>query len=82
MISEIMLLHSMCHPGLPGPQGLGQLISPGLADFQSAKSAGPRFRESTSTRSPALRTRSGRSREGRGMDGEQGGKAGDKGGKR
>eukprot|EP00955_Chlamydomonas_euryale_P062200 358308-Chlamydomonas_euryale.AAC.10 len=43
----------MCHPGRPGPQGLSQLGSPALAPFQSAKSAAPRFRASTPTRSPA-----------------------------
>ena len=30
----------MCQPGLPGPQGDSQEGSPGLADFQSAKSRG------------------------------------------
>lgn len=55
MSSRIMELHSMCHPGRPGPQGLGQLGSPGFTDFHSAKSAGPRLRLSTATRSPALK---------------------------
>ena len=40
-------------PGRPGPQGLSHVGSPGLADFHSAKSAGPRLRSSTATRSPA-----------------------------
>ena len=53
MSSRIMALHSMCQPGRPGPQGLSQVGSPGLAAFHSAKSAGLRLRESTSTRSPA-----------------------------
>lgn len=50
----IMALHSMCHPGRPRPQGDSQLGSSGLAAFQRAKSAGPRLRSSTATRSPAL----------------------------
>ena len=45
--------HSMCQPGRPGPQGLGQDGSPGFAAFQSAKSRGSRFRSLTSTRAPA-----------------------------
>ncbi len=59
MMLLIMALHSMCHPGRPGPQGDSQLGSPGLADFQSAKSAGPRFWSLTATRSPALGSVSG-----------------------
>jgi hypothetical protein len=50
----IIELHSMCHPGRPGPQGLGHEGSPGLAAFHRAKSAGERLRVSTATRSPAL----------------------------
>ena len=34
-----MAEHSMCQPGRPGPQGLGQEGSPGLAPFHRAKSA-------------------------------------------
>ena len=34
---------SMCQPGRPGPQGEGQDGSPGLDDFQSAKSDGCSF---------------------------------------
>jgi hypothetical protein len=44
----------MCQPGLPGPQGLSHVGSPGLAAFQSTKSKGLRLRSSTATRSPAL----------------------------
>lgn len=32
--------HSICHPGLPSPQGLGHLGSSGLLAFQRAKSLG------------------------------------------
>ncbi len=46
--------HSICQPGLPGPQGLGQLISPALAFFQRAKSAGSCFNSSTAILAPAL----------------------------
>ncbi len=35
--------HSVCQPGRPAPHGEGQLGSPGLAAFQSAKSAGWRL---------------------------------------
>eukprot|EP00798_Chlamydomonas_sp_ICE-L_P028259 gene28261-31364_t len=35
-----MLLHSMCQPGRPGPQGLGQEGSPGLAPFHNVKILG------------------------------------------
>src|SRR2546428_859659 len=48
-----MAEHSMCHPGRPGPHGLGHAGSPGLEDFHSAKSIGLRLRSSTSTRAPA-----------------------------
>ena len=48
-----MAEHSMCHPGRPGPQGLGQVGSPGFDAFHSAKSSGSRLRSSTSTRAPA-----------------------------
>jgi hypothetical protein len=53
MSALIMLLHSMCQPGRPAPQGLSQHGSPGLAAFHSAKSAAPRLRLSTATRCPA-----------------------------
>lgn len=33
----------MCQPGRPGPHGDGQAGSPGLDDFQSAKSAAERL---------------------------------------
>ena len=33
----------MCQPGRPGPHGDGQLGSPGLAAFHSAKSSGSRL---------------------------------------
>ncbi len=48
-----MAEHSMCQPGRPRPHGLSQEGSPGLADFQRAKSRGSRLRSSTSTRAPA-----------------------------
>src|SRR6185436_7662337 len=48
--------HSMCHPGRPGPHGLGQEGSPGLADFQSAKSSGSSLLSPTSTREPDCRS--------------------------
>ncbi len=54
--SMAMAEHSMCQPGRPGPHGLGQDGSPGLAAFHSAKSRGSRFRSSTSTRAPASRS--------------------------
>ena len=47
--------HSMCQPGRPGPQGLGQLGSPGLLAFQTAKSAGSAL---PGTPSSALRSSS------------------------
>ena len=50
----IMALHSMCQPGLPGPQGLSQVGSFGFAAFQSTKSAGCRLLVLTATLSPAL----------------------------
>ena len=53
MSSRIMALHSMCQPGRPGPQGLSQVGSPGLAAFHSTKSAGWRLAALTATRSPA-----------------------------
>lgn len=42
---EAITLHSMCQPGRPEPQGEGQLGSPGLDVFQSAKSLGLRLPE-------------------------------------
>jgi hypothetical protein len=53
MSARIIALHSMCHPGRPGPQGLSQVGSPGLAPFHSTKSAGLRLAALTATRSPA-----------------------------
>ena len=38
-----MAEHSMCHPGLPGPQGESQCGSPGFAAFHNAKSSGSRL---------------------------------------
>lgn len=35
--------HSMCHPGLPGPHGLGHAGSPCLLAFHNAKSLLCRF---------------------------------------
>ncbi len=43
----------MCQPGRPLPHGESHDGSPGFADFHSAKSAGSRLRESTSTRAPS-----------------------------
>ena len=49
-----MAEHSMCQPGRPLPQGLSQEGSPGLAFFQSAKSAGERLRSTVSPPSPCM----------------------------
>jgi hypothetical protein len=49
----------MCQPGRPLPHGESHAGSPGLADFHSAKSAGDRLRESTSTRAPDTRSSTG-----------------------
>ena len=49
MRRRIMALHSMCHPGRPGPQGDPQVGSPGLADFHRAKSEGFLLRGSVAT---------------------------------
>jgi hypothetical protein len=46
----------MCQPGLPGPQGLSQEGSPGLAFFQSAKSADDRFRSAVEPPSPCMQS--------------------------
>ena len=46
--------HSICHPGLPFPQGESQDISPGFADFHKAKSTGSSFSSSGSIRTPFL----------------------------
>ena len=54
-----MTTHSVCQPGRPSPQGEGQLGSPALAFFQSAKSSGERFSSLASTRAPACRESSG-----------------------
>ncbi len=35
--------HSRCQPGRPGPHGVSQAGSPGLAPFHSAKSTGSRL---------------------------------------
>ncbi len=53
-----MAEHSMCQPGRPFPHGESHAGSPGLADFQSAKSTGLRLRSSTSMRAPAEPSRS------------------------
>src|SRR4051794_7195889 len=42
-ISLAMTEHSRCQPGMPGPHGDGHDGSPGLADFQSAKSEAERL---------------------------------------
>ena len=47
-----MAEHSMCQPGRPGPQGLSQAGSPGLAAFQSVKSIGFSLPSSGSMRAP------------------------------
>ncbi len=49
----LMAEHSICQPGRPGPQGLSQAGSPGLAPFQRAKVAGIALRSLTSMRAPA-----------------------------
>ena len=49
-----MAEHSMCQPGRPGPQGLGQEGSPGLAVFHKAKSAALRFRSAVLPPSPCI----------------------------
>ena len=49
----LIVEHSMCHPGLPLPQGLSQNGSPGLAAFQSAKSSGSSLSSLMSIRVPA-----------------------------
>ncbi len=38
-----MTEHSICHPGRPGPHVEGHDGSPGLADFQRAKSQAERL---------------------------------------
>lgn len=54
MSSCIIALHSMCQPGLPGPQGLSHEGSFGLPAFHSTKSAGCLLLTFTATLSPAL----------------------------
>ena len=54
-----MTTHSVCQPGRPSPHGDGQLGSPGLAFFHSAKSTGDRFSSLPSTRAPAFSESSG-----------------------
>ena len=44
--------HSICHPGLPSPQGDFHEISPGFAAFHKAKSIGSCFPSSTSFLTP------------------------------
>ena len=51
-ISVDMTEHSICQPGRPGPQGLSQEISPGLAAFQRAKSTGFSLRAVSSSVRP------------------------------
>ncbi len=52
--SRAITTHSVCQPGRPGPQGDGHDGSPGLANFQRAKSMGERLPRSASnsTRAP------------------------------
>ena len=54
-----MAEHSRCQPGRPGPQGVSQDGSPGLAPFHSAKSRGSRLAPAPSV-SPAGRMCSSR----------------------
>ena len=49
----------MCQPGRPSPQGEGQLGSPGLAAFHSAKSIGSSFSSPGAMRAPASSSSSG-----------------------
>src|ERR1700712_2666060 len=49
----LIALHSICHPGRPSPQGLGQAGSPGLAAFQRAKSLAVFFPLPDRSRRPA-----------------------------
>ena len=51
--------HSRCQPGRPGPNGVLHAGSPGLTDFQRAKSRGSFLRESP-TESPAGSMSAGR----------------------
>ncbi|OPZ62037.1 MAG: hypothetical protein BWY85_02214 [Firmicutes bacterium ADurb.Bin506] len=51
-----MTLHSMCHPGRPGPHGESHAGSPGFAAFQSVKSSGSCLVSPTSTLAPACRS--------------------------
>ena len=56
-----MTTHSLCQPGRPSPHGAGHEGSPGLENFQSAKSAGWRLAPAPSTsRSPPPSTMSSR----------------------
>jgi len=48
----VIAVSSMCQPGRPGPYGLSQDGSPGVAAFQMTKSSGARFSGSTATRAP------------------------------
>ncbi len=58
-VSDAMAERSMCHPGLPLPQGLGQLGSPGWDAFQSAKSARDRFSATFFVKAPSPSAESG-----------------------
>src|SRR5271157_4413425 len=50
----LIIEHSICHPGLPLPQGLSHHGSPSLLAFHRAKSRGYLFFSLTSTRAPAI----------------------------
>ena len=52
--SSAITTHSVCQPGRPSPHGDGQLGSPGLAFFHSAKSTGERFSSLPSTAGAGL----------------------------
>ena len=54
-IVSIITQHSVCHPGLPSPQGVFHLI-PLSVFFQSAKSSGDSFFEFSSTLAPAIKS--------------------------
>ena len=51
--SSAIAEHSMCQPGRPSPQGLGQAVSsPALRAFQSAKSSGSSLSSAAPASSP------------------------------
>ena len=54
--ASIMALHSMCHPGRPGPQGLSQLGSPGLALWSIDKGRHCQSAATHEVKSPAVAT--------------------------